>query len=157
LTDQKGNYLRHLKRDHAQQADGDQTTSQHRDSDNSGASSSKQLHGKESSDKEEWLSQDPDITLQDGAKSTEICGDFDENSFTCAQRPIDQDEQAVVVATRKRTQPLYVFTTGKGKARRLQFNVTTGVAVTTVDIGMQTDPYCTQVYWNCDYCQGPGS
>jgi hypothetical protein len=140
LTDQKGNYLRHLKRDHAHQAYGYQTTSQQRDSDNSGASLSKQLHGKEPSYKEEWLLQDPDITLQDGAKSTEICGDFDENSFTCAQRPIDQDERVVVNATTtKGTQPLSVFTTGKGRARKLQLNVTTGVAVTTVDIGMQTE------------------
>jgi hypothetical protein len=44
----------------------------------------------------------------------------------------------VNATTRKRTQPLSVFTPSKGKARRLQL-VITGVTVTTVERGVQTD------------------
>jgi hypothetical protein len=107
LTDQKINYLRHWKRNHTEQADEELTNVLHTGSDNCQASSSKQLHGEESSDEEEWLSQDPDITLEDEPESSEMCRELDENSSTVVQRPTDQDERVVVDAiTRKRTQPL---------------------------------------------------
>jgi hypothetical protein len=86
------------------------------------------------------LSQDPDITLEDEPESSEICRDIDENSSSSVQRATDQDEQVVVEAiTRKRTQPLPVFTPSKVKTPRQQDNVIRGAAVTTVDRGVQTD------------------
>jgi hypothetical protein len=116
--------LRHLKRNHTEQADGELTNVRRTSSDNCEASSSKQLQGEVSSDEEEWLSEDPDITLEDEPESSEMCRDMIKNSSSSVQRPIDQDERVVVDAiTRKRTQPLPVFTPSKAKAPRQQDNV----------------------------------
>lgn len=140
-TDKKVNYLRHLKRNHAEQPDGNQSSAQQtgRCSDSCGTSSSKEPNEPESSDEEEWLSQEPDIAIEEEPESTES-----KNADECssAQRPQDQDDRLVVDATtRKRTQPLPVYTPSRTKTPRLENAIgDVAVPVQTVDKGVQTDP-----------------
>ena len=56
-TASKVNYLRHLKRNHVEQADENQNIVQRQCSDNSETHSAREQCGQESSDEEEWLSQ----------------------------------------------------------------------------------------------------
>ena len=134
-TDKKVNYLRHLKRNHVEQADENQNIVQRQCSDNSETHSAREQCGQESSDEEEWLSQEPDIAIEDEPDVTE-----DSNSADIPSSSHDQDDRLVLEATtRKRTQPLPVYTPSRPKTPRLE-SVTTDVAVHTVDVGVQTDP-----------------
>ncbi|XP_052681349.1 uncharacterized protein LOC128162210 [Crassostrea angulata] len=105
-TDKKVNYIRHLKRNHPDEVEKGQGSQQ---SDNaegiksSEDSLSRDLHEDESSDEEEWLSQEPDITI-------------DEEPGTSGPSPC---EKAVDPTVRKRTQPMPVYTPDRCKTPRL--------------------------------------
>lgn len=125
-TDKKVNYIRHLKRNHPDEVEKGQGSQQ---SDNaegiksSEDSLSRDLHEDESSDEEEWLSQEPDITI-------------DEEPGTSGPSPC---EKAVDPTVRKRTQPMPVYTPDRCKTPRLD-DKTNDPPCKVADKAVQTDP-----------------
>lgn len=84
---------------------------------------SRDLHEDESSDEEEWLSQEPDITI-------------DEEPGTSGPSPC---EKAVDPTVRKRTQPMPVYTPDRCKTPRLD-DKTNDPTCKVADKAVQTDP-----------------
>ena len=81
------------------------------------------------------MSQEPEIAIEEEPDVTE-----DSYSADMPSSSHDQDNQLVLEATsRKRTQPLLVYTPNRPKTPRLE-SMTTNVAVYTVDVGVKTDP-----------------
>ena len=99
------NYLRHLKRNHVEQADENQNIVQRQCSDNSETHSARDQCGQESSDEEEWLSQEPDIAIEEEPDVTE-----DSNSADIPSSSHDQDDRLVFEATTRKGHSLFRFT-----------------------------------------------
>lgn len=133
-TDKKVNYIRHLKRNHPDEVERGQGSQQ---SDNaegiksSEDSLSRDLHEDESSDEEEWLSQEPDITIdEEPGTSNKDC------IVTSGPSPC---EKAVDPTVRKRTQPMPVYTPDRCKTPRLD-DKTNDPTCKVADKAVQTDP-----------------
>ena len=135
-TLKKVNYLRHLKRNHIEPAEGTQSRDQAECKDNSEESSSKELPEQVSSGDEDWLEEDPDISLGEEIQDESMAGP---STSTQSKTDLPEDPTVGDPTVRKRTQPLPVYTPSKNKAPRLEV-VSKDVSRKMVDVAIQTEP-----------------
>uniref|UniRef100_A0A8W8NKK2 CCHC-type domain-containing protein n=1 Tax=Magallana gigas TaxID=29159 RepID=A0A8W8NKK2_MAGGI len=95
---------------------------------------SRDLHEEESSDEEEWLSQEPDITIDEEPGTS----NKEPRDFIATSGP-SPCEKAVDPTVRKRTQPMPVYTPDRCKTPRLD-DKTNDPTCKVADKAVQTDP-----------------
>lgn len=135
-TLKKVNYLRHLKRNHSEHAEETQSRDRSECKDDAEESLCKELPEQVSSGDEDWLGQDPDLSIGE-----EILDDSMEGPSTSKQKKSDLPEDSTVAdpTIRKPTQLLPVFTPNKIKVPRLE-ELSNDVPRRMVDAASQTEP-----------------